>query len=80
MPKARIPIESPTFESAVTELEAIVARMEGGDLPLAESLAQYRRGAELLRFCRAQLADAEQQVRILDADALKPHADGADAE
>ena len=60
------------FEAAVAEIEGIVARIETGDLSLEESLAAYRRGAELLRHCQGRLEDAEQQLRILDADALKP--------
>ncbi len=60
-----------TYESALGELEAIVARMEDGQLPLEASLAAYQRGAELLKFCQAQLADAQQKVRVLDADVLK---------
>ena len=38
-----------SFEAALAELEAIVATMEGGQLPLQESLAAYKRGAELAR-------------------------------
>ena len=60
-----------TFESALTELENIVARMEDGELSLEQSLATYQRGAELLKFCQAQLADAQQQIKILEAGALK---------
>jgi len=60
-----------TFESALTELENIVTRMEGGQLSLEQSLTAYKRGAELLKFCQAQLADAQQQVKVLEAGALK---------
>jgi exodeoxyribonuclease VII small subunit len=45
--------------------------MEGGQLSLEQSLSAYKRGAELLKFCQAQLADAQQQVRVLEAGALK---------
>jgi exodeoxyribonuclease VII small subunit len=65
----------PAFETALAELEAIVARMEEGRLGLEESMQSYRRGAELVRYCQSKLSDAEQQVRILDADLLKPFAD-----
>jgi exodeoxyribonuclease VII small subunit len=58
------------YESALAELEAIVADMEGGQLSLDASLAAYKRGAELLQFCRQQLADAEQQVQILENGGL----------
>jgi len=71
MPKTAKTEHPPTFESALAELESIVARMEDGQLPLDESLAAYKRGAELLKFCQAQLADAQQQVKVLEAGALK---------
>lgn len=61
----------PTFESALAELEKIVAGMEEGQMPLEQSLAAYKRGAELLKFCQAQLADAQQQVKILEDGVLK---------
>jgi exodeoxyribonuclease VII small subunit len=54
-----------TFESALAELESLVATMEGGQLPLDQSLAAYKRGAELLQFCQKTLADAQQQVKVL---------------
>ena len=57
---------SPSFEAAVAELETIVSQMESGNLPLAQSLDAYKRGAELLQMCQKSLADAEQQVRILN--------------
>ena len=60
-----------SFEAALAELETIVSTMEGGQLPLAESLAAYKRGAELLQFCQAALKDAEQQVQIFDKGVLK---------
>lgn len=61
-----------SFESALTELESLIAKMEGGQLPLAESLAAYKRGTELLQFCQAQLKDAQQQVRVLENGVLRP--------
>jgi len=65
-----------TFEAALAELEQVVADMEGGKLPLEESLAAYQRGAELLRQCRSRLDDAQQQVRILEDGSLKDFASG----
>jgi exodeoxyribonuclease VII small subunit len=59
------------FESAMTELEQIVADMEAGKLSLEDSLAAYKRGAELLSFCRTRLEDAQQQVRVLEDGVLK---------
>jgi exodeoxyribonuclease VII small subunit len=60
-----------TFESALTELEALVATMETGQLPLKESLASYKRGAELLAFCQTALKDAQMQVDVLERGVLK---------
>ena len=53
------------FESALLELEAIVSQMENGNLPLAQSISAYTRGASLLQLCQQSLADAEQQVQLL---------------
>ncbi|MBI4207225.1 MAG: exodeoxyribonuclease VII small subunit [Betaproteobacteria bacterium] len=60
-----------TFESAVAELESIVTSMEAGQLSLEESLASYKRGAELLKFCQATLQEAQQQVKLLENGVLK---------
>ena len=59
-----------TFEAALAELETIVATMEDGRLPLAEALAAYKRGAELLQYCQAALKDAQQQVQVLERGVL----------
>ena len=56
----------------MTELDALVATMEAGQLPLERMLESYRRGAELLGFCRARLEAVEQQVKILEDGQLKP--------
>ena len=60
-----------SYEAALTELEALVGQMEGGNLSLEASLAAYRRGATLVAFCQQQLEKVEQQVRVLDGDTLK---------
>ena len=60
-----------SFEAATAELEQVVADMESGKLSLEDSLAAYKRGAELLAFCRSRLDDAQQQVRVLEDGALK---------
>ena len=70
---------APSFEAALAELEALVGRMESGELPLQESLAAYKRGAELLAYCQAALKDAQQQVQVLEKGVLQPFsADSAD--
>jgi len=57
--------KAPTFEDSLAELEKIVANMEAGELPLEESLAAYKRGTDLLKFCQQKIQDAESQVRVL---------------
>lgn len=61
------------FEAAIAELEAIVKKLEEGDLPLEQSLALYERGVQLSRFCHARLEDAERRIEILtERGELKP--------
>ena len=77
MPKASPPIPPvhpapASYEAALKELEALVADMEAGQLPLAQLLIGYQRGAELLAYCRAQLDAVEQQIKVLDNGVLKP--------
>ena len=64
-----------SFEDALAELEALVADLEAGQLPLAEALTAYRRGAELLQFAQGQLQSAQEQVKILEGDLLRNFAD-----
>ncbi|HUP10396.1 MAG TPA: exodeoxyribonuclease VII small subunit [Caldimonas sp.] len=61
-----------SYEEALAELDGLVASMEAGNLPLDRMLESYRRGAELLSYCRARLDAVEQQVRILEEGHLKP--------
>jgi len=55
------------FEQALKELEALVERMEQGDLTLEDSLKSFERGISLTRRCQQALQDAEQKVEILTA-------------
>jgi exodeoxyribonuclease VII small subunit len=58
------------FERSLDELEQLVARMEGGELSLDESLASFERGIGLFRHCQQSLQQAELRVRLLlDPDA-----------
>ena len=58
------------FEHSLDELEQLVAKMEGGDLSLDESLASFERGIGLFRHCQQSLEQAELRVRLLlDPDA-----------
>lgn len=55
----------PDFEKALTELEAIVEKMEAGEQTLEEALASFQRGVELTRVCQQGLKEAEQRVEKL---------------
>ncbi|MGD8842567.1 MAG: exodeoxyribonuclease VII small subunit [Gammaproteobacteria bacterium] len=57
--------KTPDFETALSELEALVEKMERGDLSLDESLQQFERGVQLTRSCQQALKDAEQKVQVL---------------
>jgi exodeoxyribonuclease VII small subunit len=56
---------APDFERSLAELEAIVEKLEHGDLSLDESLQQFERGVQLTRLCQGALKQAEQKVEIL---------------
>ena len=71
MPKAPKSQPPQSLEAALAELEKIVSSMEEGELPLERSLAAYKRGAELLKYCQAALQDAQQQVKVLEDGILR---------
>lgn len=55
----------PTFEEALAQLEALVARLEAGDLPLEEALQVFEEGVRLTRLCQGRLEEAERRVHLL---------------
>lgn len=57
--------EQPTFETALAELQRIVADLENGSVGLEESLARFERGVALLKTCYATLEQAEQRIELL---------------
>ena len=63
--KAAKASKQPSFEEALSELTSIVESLDGGELPLDESLAQFERGMALMKQCHATLADAEKRVQQL---------------
>lgn len=71
-PKEAAPADPPSYEAALAELEQLVAAMEGGQMPLDRLLDSYRRGAQLLDFCRSRLKAVEDQVKVLEDGQLKP--------
>jgi len=65
-------VKSMTFEAALTELEGIVARLEGGKAPLAESIAIYERGEALKSHCEDLLKAAEARIEKITLRGGKP--------
>lgn len=63
---------APSFEQALNELDSLVRKMEAGELSLDDSIAAYRRGAELAKYCQARLANAELEIKRLEGELLKP--------
>jgi exodeoxyribonuclease VII small subunit len=56
-----------SFEQAVAELEAIIARIESGEIGLETSIQEYERGVALVKRCREMLERVEQRVVDLTA-------------
>jgi exodeoxyribonuclease VII small subunit len=56
------PVGEMSFEVALRELEAVVGRLEKGDVALEDSIALYERGAALKARCEKKLAEAEEKV------------------
>ena len=56
---------APDFEHSLAELQALVERLESGELSLEDSLTAFEQGIGLTRDCQAALAQAEQKVQIL---------------
>jgi exodeoxyribonuclease VII small subunit len=61
-----------TFEEQLKELEAVVERLERGELSLEENVSLFERGVHLSNACKRQLSDAESRVQVL----LEPEAGG----
>ena len=53
------------FEQSMAELEAVVQRLEQGDVPLEDALKSFERGVALTRACQDALTTAEQKVEVL---------------
>ncbi|GAC1414929.1 MAG: exodeoxyribonuclease VII small subunit [Acidobacteriaceae bacterium] len=53
------------FEESLTRLEAVVAKLEGGELTLEQSIELYEQGVRLSESCRAELEKAEGRIQVL---------------
>ena len=54
------------FEAAIAELDAVVRKLEDGDLTLESSLALYERGVQLSRYCHTRLDEADRRIEVLN--------------
>jgi exodeoxyribonuclease VII small subunit len=68
------------LEETLADLEQLVERLEAGDLPLNQALAEFERGIKLTRQCQSVLKEAEQKIEILLAEADEPEAFEAEAD
>ena len=59
---AEAEISTLNFETALAELEQIVARLEGGKVDLEDSIKIYERGEALRKHCASKLAEAEARI------------------
>jgi exodeoxyribonuclease VII small subunit len=69
--------DAPSFEQSLEEVESIIEAIESGEVGLEKSLAEYERGAKILKRCREILASAEQRIESLSKD-LKESGDPDD--
>lgn len=65
-----------SFEDALAELEKILADIEGGQVPLEESLTRYERGQFLIQHCRGILARAEKQIEAIGKEETEAGEEG----
>jgi exodeoxyribonuclease VII small subunit len=68
MAKKQDELKDLSFEDAIERVEALIDRMESGEIGLEESIGQYEQGTKLLSHCRAILERAEQRIAKLAAD------------
>ena len=61
-------IENLTFEQAITELKAIVEKIEAGQIPLQDSIQQYEKGMALIKHCRDILQNAEKRIEKISKE------------
>ena len=76
--------ETGSFESSLERLEAIVDRLEEGELPLEAALEAFEAGVALTRRCAAELETTERRIEVLVAEganwATRPFDDSEDSE
>ncbi len=66
------PIEELSFEEAMSELEAVVRRLENGQVKLEEAVQAYERGVKLKNICTEKLQNAKSKIDLLTIEGDKP--------
>ncbi|MBQ4324970.1 MAG: exodeoxyribonuclease VII small subunit [Clostridia bacterium] len=61
-------MEEMTFESAILALDEIIKKLENGNAPLEECLAEYEKAIALVRYCSEKLATAEKKITALTGE------------
>lgn len=75
MAKTPKPVESLSYEEAMSELETIVDALEEGNQKLDEGMALFERGQALMKRCAGLLEKAELKVSQLSGETLVPFAE-----
>lgn len=73
-----MPAKKKSYEQQMEELEALVARLESGELPLEDAMKAYEKGVALVRALEGMLGDARRKVEILTKNGEEPF-EGEDA-
>lgn len=60
--------QEPTFEESLEKLEALVASMESGEVPLATLVEKFEEGSRLVKTCEERLKQAELKIEKLRQD------------
>ena len=61
-------MEEMTFESAILALDEIIKKLENGNAPLEECLAEYEKAIALVKFCTEKLSGAERKITTLTGE------------
>ena len=77
--KSNPPAEPRSFEEALARLEALVAEMEAGDVPLEKSLLSFEEGQKLISYCEKKLQAAETALKQIARDAREQLGESPDS-
>ena len=62
-----------TFEEAREKIEQMIQNMEAGNLPLEESISQFEKAAELVKYCQAKLDGSRKKIETITMEADDQH-------